>query len=312
MGILTKMSEKRKKERRSFDEFVNQGIIPTLTFSTTVDMAESIGIDSDTLFDVFKKSKNTYEVEKDKQIFEFLLKAKSYTSDKYFNDRVINKITFIRDYGVFSIEENKLVGKYQTKNKIYQLEIEMLENKLTIKNSFGNKKSVVVYKQLPTGKSLIKYEDESENIHDLKDKTSINQKNLLTIEGYNEDGIEEYRYEKEKEDNYYVIKETGEKVIHESSPFENYTNKNLYYRAGKDKILVRWIKLYTYPEDNKFIRNMDVFLIGKNYSPDSKKLQKGGDFIWYEKDLHEQYKNQEITLDDIWNLRGEAYQKRKK
>lgn len=309
MGLINNLFKKMKETGYSLDEFINQNVIPGLIFTETVDMSDLIGIDSKTFIDCFKKNKNIHSIEEEKKLQHFLIKAKSYTEDTEFNSRLINKLTFIRDYGEMSIDEDRLVGEYKTEEKTYKLEIKMLNNKIIIENLFDQKKSKSICQKLSSGKSIIKYEEEEEKNFALEDRTSVNKKKQIRIESYNEEGIEESRYEKERVDNYDIMKANDEKIIHESSPFKNYTNKEFYYRAGKDTILVRMIKKYIRDEDT--MRDIDTFLIGKNYAPDSKKLQKGGEFIWYDQDLHEKYINQEVSIDDVWNLRGDAYQKKK-
>lgn len=310
MKLDDRKGKNRRMTKQNKKEFVKKNLVPEGTLMTTVDTtADIIGISFQALVDCLNRSKNILSTNADEKLQEFLMKAQSYTDDQNFMNSLLNKIAFIRNYGDFSIEGNQLIGKFTTKSETYQLVVTLSDNKIAFENSFEGKQSSALYKKLPSGRSLIQYKDKTTDIFDKKDRKSFNDKYQIVIESYNENGIQESRYIKETHDNYCIMNKTGEKILQYAGAFGNYTEKELTYREENNIILIRGIKKYVPSELKNRSRDKDYFLIGKNIDSNSKKLPIGGNFIWYDKELHEKYLNHEVSIDEVWNLRGDAYQK---
>lgn len=293
------------------DEKMGKTLIPDITFMANPVAANIIGISFPMLVDCLHHRKNILSTNDEEGLQEFWMKVQSYTDDQTFINILLDKIVFIKSYGDFFIEENQLIGKFTIQSKTYQLVVTLLDNKITFENSFEGRQFSGLYKKLPSGKSLIQYKDKTTNVLDLKDRKTFYDRYQMVIESYNEDGIQESRYTKETRDNYCIMNETGEKILQYSGPFGNYTEKQFDYREENNMILSRFIKKYVPSGLENQSRNRDRFLIGKNVDPDSKKLLIGENFTWYDKELHEKYLNHEVSIDEVWNLRAEAYQKKK-
>lgn len=88
--------------------------------------------------------------------------------------------------------------------------------------------------------------------------------------------------------------------------------KEYKWRVDKNFILIKQQK--TYNGDNNMYssissQNKDIMLIGKNLEPDNKKIPCGGNYIWYDNELHEMYKKNDVSIEDVWKYREYGYQK---
>jgi len=317
MGIInlfrTKIINELDDKQRAFKEFIAEDVTPLFGMMAMVDTADLIGISSWELLDVLKKEPKMYSQEINQQVKQLLSKIDLVIKDKEFRDKLIAKTIFIRDYGNFEIDDQSFRGTYEIKDNKYQFELSVNDNfvKFEFINNDQTKMLSGKYRQTPTGASTIQYYDVDTTIYDLGEKNSFNIVSVKTVEVFDKDDIQTFVYKFEKHDNYYVDKISGDKTLHQPSPFENYGEATYRWRAPKNIILEKNKKDYIYPEgSDSFIMNQDSLLIGINIAPNQRRLPFGGNYTWFDKALYHQYINGECSIEDIWANKEDNYQKR--
>lgn len=209
----------------------------------------------------------------------------------------LDRFLFSKDI-VVDIKKASL--KLTRKNMEFNLKIEkkgisyeFKDNYRVISSTYKNYKDSIV----------IKVREESLENYDLVDKYSYNSKNKEICKVYDKTGIEKFRRETIKVDNYFVHKKTGEVTIHKPDIMENYTENIYKWRVNENYILERHNKKYIYPDGTKAfisIKNSDDFFIRYQLvSSDSKDIPYGGNYYGIDTDIVLKYFQREASINDV-------------
>lgn len=199
-----------------------------------------------------------------------------------------------------------------TKKEPSILEISITKNEVfySIKNLYESSIKKGLYHLDKNGKSYIKYTNIDEFINKNIYKGKINLLyNLYDIkietffQCFDENKKEIWYLEEIKQDNYYQNKITNEKIPTELNYFENYLEKNYYFRDHNDYIIKRFIKKYNSKQTTEEIKDEDFYLISKNYFPNNKKLPRGGCYYGVPKEMIANYKLGKCDFEQMYKSR---------
>lgn len=250
-------------------------------------------------FSILKKDKKNVLIDFKKKIF--LKIEEPIFKDKL--EKVINEV----DYFKAKISDNELIYK-RTGSTEEIIKISISEK--NVRYSKQNSTTIItgIYHWEPSGKRYIKYSTKQTTIY--KNVFKGKQNNLYDVYNITEEisfstfdeNLKEIWYLNEnKDETYYQNKKTKEKVLADPDCFENYTEKDYYFREEPNFIIHRVIRKYQHPEDGNEIRNEDSCLIAKNYQPDNKRISRGGYYFGIPKEIYSGYKLGKNTQDDMWN-----------
>lgn len=307
---------KRKKTGSNAKEIrkLCETLEPMLCMMGIVDTADIIGIETGELIDTTKRPKNIISEKLFNQLDDLIVWIQLTVEDKEFRGKIISKINLVKNYGTCELNEDSLCGTFEGQGNTYQFSMKFREHYIeysfvkndTVKSLAGE------FKKNENNTSQIKYNDSDDTIFHLDNGTdSHNIKTVKKIHSFDENGYENFNYEMEKHDNYYINLTTGDKALHEPSPFENYTDSTYIWRAPKESIIQKQKKQYIYSEEvDSFIHNIDSFLLAHNVDPMGQRLPSGGRFVWFDKELYQEYVRGNCDIDKLWKYRGTSYQKK--
>lgn len=186
-------------------------------------------------------------------------------------------------------------------NKIYFSEQEM----------YGNKVNIGMYQIYSSGKSYTKYISEDKMIYknnfEGEENKNYDAYDIVTntiFQSFDKDQNELWYLEETKRDNYYKNKITKEKILpKEQNCFENYIEKNYYFKDESGYIIKRFIKEFYNHDNNDECSNEDYYLITKNYELDNKKIPRGGYYVGISKELYSEYKLGKCDFDKVYKSR---------
>ena len=213
------------------------------------------------------------------------------------------KVKFTDDGFVYknNSEEPYIISIGMSNDKIYFNEQEL----------YDDRTNMGIYKIEPTGKSYIKYVTEDKTIYKNifegkvnKDYDSYNITTDTIFQFFDEDQVELWYLEETKQDNYFFNKKTLEKVFpNKLSYFENYVEKNYYFRDKSGYIINRFIRKFHYKNNDIESKDEDFYLISKNYNPNDDKLPRGGYYVGIPKELYSEYKLGKCDFNKVYKSR---------
>lgn len=201
--------------------------------------------------------------------------------------------------------------KYTTREEIPRtISVSIIENGVFYSEEYVNCTNTGLYHVDESGKMYTKYTETDttvyKGVYDGRKSKKYDTYNICQktqFHTFNAEGIEIWRLEETNQDNYYQDKKTKEQIMPSPDCFENYTEKEYSFRA-EDKIIKRVIKQYYLPECPDITKNRNGYLIGENHHPTNKRLPKGGEYIFFPKELFASYKLGECSINDLWENRG--------
>lgn len=203
--------------------------------------------------------------------------------------------------------------EYYNKEKNYKMNIKLTDNEIYFKEEdFNNNKiNIGQYKIEPSNKYYIKYQTETKTIYENifegktnKDYDSYNITTETAFQSFNENKIEMWYLEETKQDNYFLNKKTKEKIFpNEQSYFENYKEKNYYFRDKSGYIIKKLIREYSNKQNNAEYEDESYYLISKNHNPKDYKLPRWGLFVGIPKELYSEYKLGKCDFDKVYKSR---------
>lgn len=253
----------------------------------------------------------------DKNNLCYQLKFLNLCNEMY--EIIIEEINYFLSHGEIKVWLDRISGVSSDESRTFELEY----TKEGIKYQIGNKKAKKTYNgefiRKPNGEYFTKYTEKDtvcfNNIYHDKENKRFDIYNITTkqeINYYNVDGYQIYRYNEEKKDNYFLNKKTKVKELCCPNCFENYTEKNYAWKVSRDFIIQRHTVKYIHPiaSDSPMpLRNQELYSIGKNVIRDEKELQRGGQYIWFNKEQFNNFMNKKCTVNDIWAEREGDYYK---
>lgn len=244
-------------------------------------------------------------------------KIMSFSIDEEFLRKFFSRLNFIRNYGNWKMDGNKFLGYFKNEQCSIVMESELDSDKFSY--SVTGPKHNISEECFKTGIGYTGYicctEEHIEvwpnlksgNISDEYDTYHVSTTKKL--HQFDSLGIEIFGYNEEKSDDYYLNKETNEKILCEPDALENYTRRRSRWREGK-YIIVRDTCNYVYPEDiNSFIslKNTDVYLISKNFHPENRFIGYGAYYAGISASDYESYKMGECEIDEVYKKRCKSY-----
>lgn len=282
----------------------------TIKSMMLISMSHLIGISYDMLEEAVIKPKKNISLKKILVLDKFLKNIDLIIFDTKTNDKIKNMVLFVVNYGNFKINNNKFYGEYTSKdNRTYTLEILIDKSKVMYKSFDGKINSEGIFNLNNSGSSYLNITDSILNEYKLKDKNLYSSKCTNIVETFDRNKIQQFSYKQTKYQSYYIMHDTDLKLLTKPDIFDNYVEKEYYWRKENNYILKRYLKEYL---NYDMHCNVDSMLIGINNCPNEARLPEGGYFVWYDSELDEKYKTGEYSIDDVWKNKGNVYKKKYK
>lgn len=197
-----------------------------------------------------------------------------------------------------SINENNII----IKNKYSIVNIILGDNYVLYVEENNDKKVTNEYKEIEQG-YIVKLTEQTEDIYELKNPDFNDRRTIVETRFYNKQYNEIYRGIKTNIDNYIKNEKTNEMELKSPNIFENYVEKEYYYRIEDKYILSRIIKEFVYPEETsasiRFESSDNIYLRYETINKNDKDIAIGGHYYEIDKDLFFDYFQNNVTSDDI-------------
>ncbi len=295
-------------------DFLSKNINSTLTAMELVNVSCLISISYDVLEKAIKKPRKKLHINKISKLKDLFQNIDFIIFDKKNNNKIKCMIMFIVYYGNFEINNNKFIGEYKENNETYIVNLSINKNKVQYKSGNDKINSEGVFNISSSGNSYLNITNTNLRVHKLNDKDLYQIKKVKVIETFDKNKIQQFNYSQTNFDSYYIMHKTNEKVLTNPSVLDNYVEKEYSWRKENGYIIKRNLRKYLNKDSNNSsfipLSDTDNMFIGINEEPNSYRLPDGGNYIWYDAELDEKYKNGECSIEEIWKNKGITYIKK--
>lgn len=220
----------------------------------------------------------------------------------------LNMYVSLKD-SIVEYKRNELNIKW----KNHKVKILIKKNEILYELETEDKKVTTKYVEHPKC-IFIKINEESTFVYDAGTDYSNNLEFREIFKLYTKDGIESFRRETIKLENYYQNKETKKIKLHEPNVMENYTESIYLWRKDKNYILKRRAKKYVYPDKTKAfidLENSDNFYIRYDKVDSSiKEIPNNGEYYGIDSNIVFKYFQNEASIEDIiTNFNSKKYRR---
>lgn len=193
---------------------------------------------------------------------------------------------------------NSLVLKSQDK----KLRVQIQRNRVSYQIEKKDECILGSYRAYKSG-FTITHEEKEELVYDLDEKNSHNVTDKKVFRLFDKRGVEQFRRETEKKDNFYEDKQTGCITLSEPDIFENYIQNEYLWRIDDTHVLKRKKRVYAYPDGTKAfidLKNEDYCYIRYELlDTKGKEIPMSGRYFGVDKDIFFQYFQKKATMEDI-------------
>jgi len=218
-------------------------------------------------------------------------------------EKILNKVDF---YKVKLTDRGFIFINTDTDHSILEISMTNTDVYYSLKKLFEPSISSGMYHIESSGKSYTKYVTIDETVY--KNKINIlynlyDVKKEILFQCFDEFQNEIWYLEEIKQDNYYQNKINNERILTEPNHFENYLEKNYYFREKSGYIIKRFIKKYHNEDINSEIKDEDFYLVSRNCIPNNRILPRSGWYSGVSKEMIANYKLGKCDFEKVWQSR---------